>query len=421
MPIFNSLGSNYDCQDVCLSLKQLLWPDRRLKLQLQQKLEERFDGRARLLFNGRDAIEYVLKAYEIGSGDQVLTQAFSCSSVEEAIVRVGAEPIYFDLSAGQVRVQLEQVKTAYQQASNPKLVILQHTLGYADAEHEISRFCQKKDLLLVADLAQAVGSVNSQRQALGLEADAIVLSFGRDKLLDSIAGGAAIFKNEPSVYPSIPDWFELSHDLSNKEQVVKLLCYPLLTKTVRLSYELGIGELRLGKFLHKLFKKTNLIWTAMRSPHKHFQSFPAYFAPLALRRLENLDMQLEHRRKVAHFYFNRLHNIQNSLHLPITRQMISYGSNLRFPVEVNSAQAKKSLINYLKRNQVYVADSWYRQVVDSGSVQFETAYQPGSCPNAEKMAKTIVNLPTHRLVNLSRAEKIYQLIQKWIQNYHAKN
>jgi dTDP-4-amino-4,6-dideoxygalactose transaminase len=132
-------------------------------------------------------------------------------------------------------------------------------------------------------------------------------------------------------------------------------------------------------------------------------------------------MQLEHRRKVAHFYFNRLHNIQNSLHLPITRQMISYGSNLRFPVEVNSAQAKKSLINYLKRNQVYVADSWYRQVVDSGSVQFETAYQPGSCPNAEKMAKTIVNLPTHRLVNLSRAEKIYQLIQKWIQNYHVEN
>jgi dTDP-4-amino-4,6-dideoxygalactose transaminase len=421
MPIFNSLGSNYDCQDIYLSLKQLVWPDRRLKFELQQKLEEKFDGRARLLFNGRDAIEYVLKAYEIGPGDQVLTQAFSCSSVEEAILRVGAEPLYFDLSPGQVRVQLEQVKTAYQQASNPKLVILQHTLGYADAEHEISRFCQEKDLLLVADLAQAVGAVNLQRQPLGLEADAIILSFGRDKLLDGIAGGAAIFKNEPSVYPSIPDWFELPHDLSNKKQVVKLLCYPLLTKLVRLSYALGVGKLRLGKFLHKLLKKTNLIWTAMRSPHQHFQSFPAYFAPLVLRRLESLDVQLEHRRKVAHFYFNRLNNIQNSLHLPVTRQMISYGSNLRFPVEVNSAQAKKSLINYLKRNQVYVADSWYRQVVDSGSVQFETAYQPGSCPNAEKMAKTIVNLPTHRLVHLSQAEKICQLIRKWIQNYHVEN
>ncbi len=421
MPIFNSLGSNYDCQDIYLSLKQLVWPDRRLKFELQQKLEEKFKGETRLLFNGRDAIEYILKAYEIGPGDQVLTQAFSCSSVEEAIVRVGAEPIYFDLSPGQMRVELDPVKAAYQQASNPRLVILQHTLGYVDAEDKISRFCQEKDLLLVADLAQAVGAVNSQRLPLGLAADAIVLSFGRDKLLDSITGGAAIFKSQPPVYPSIPDWFELSHDLSNKQQVVKLLCYPLLTKIVRLTYLLGVGELRLGKFLHKLLKKLKLIWTAMRSPHEQLQSFPAYFAPLALRRLENLDAQLEHRRKIAHFYFNRWQNIQNLLRLPITRQMISYGANLRFPVELNDARAKSSLLHYLKKHQIYVADSWYRQVVDSGSIQFKSVYQPGLCANAEKMAKRIINLPTHRLVRLEQAEKICQLIKKWSQTYYAKN
>lgn len=418
-PIFNSLGSNYDRTDIWLSLKQLVWPNRRLKFKLKKKLEDKFDGKVKLLFSGRDAIEYLLKAYDIGKGDDVLTQAFSCSSVEEAILRVEARPVYFDLKKDQLQTSLKQVKKAYKLSQNAKAVILQHTLGYADEVGQIKHFCDENDLLLIEDLAQAVGAVDQARTALGAAADAVILSFGKDKILDGITGGAAIFKTNLKKQPKIPDWFALPRDLSNKRLVVKLLIYPCLTRKIRLTYSFG-----LGKVLHRLAKKLKIIWTPIVSPHKHYQSYPAYFAPFVIKRLNQLEQQLSHRRKIAHYYFNQLKDCPQ-LSLPITQKDISHGTNLRFPLQLEKARQDNrelsNLINHLAKNQVYISDRWYRQPVDSGSVDFSSQYQPGSCPQAEVFSRSLLNLPTHRSIKIKQAEKITNLIMNWIDCRHEKN
>ncbi len=412
MAIFNSLGSNYDAVDVWLSLKQLLWPNRQLKLKLKQQLEDKFEGEARLLFSGRDAIEYLLTAYELKEGDEVLTQAFSCSSVEEAIVRVGAQPVYFDLGPNQLPTKLEQIQKSYQSAENPKLVILQHTLGYVDDVPEIKSFCEEKNLILVEDLAQSAGALDKNREPAGTHADAVILSFGRDKILDGISGGAAIFKTKPHKFPKIPDWFELSHDLSNKKQVTRLLFFPFFSQIIRMTYDLGIG-----KGLHWACKKTKLIWTPIKSLHKSYQSYPAYFAPLVLRRLDELDVQLQHRRKIAHYYYNRLTDV-NAIKIPVAQKDISYGANLRFPILMHNLQHLKKLVQYLQQNQVFIADRWYKHPVDSGSVEFDSRYQSNSCPLAEKYSRTLLNLPTHKDIQINEAEKIVSLIINWIDSHY---
>jgi len=57
-----------------------------------------------------------------------------------------------------------------------------------------------------------------------------------------------------------------------------------------------------------------------------------------------------------------------------------------------------------------LADRWYRAPVDSGSLARPTVYQTGSCPNAEAVAKKIVNLPTHINVEIKDAQRICRLI-----------
>ncbi len=410
MTIFNSLGSNYVLRDALLALRELIWPNQKSKIELKKKLESEFVGKAVLLFGGRDAIEYCLKAYGVKRNDSVLTQAFSCSSIEEAINRTGARAEYFDLSPGSIKSTITQVEQAYARSKNPKVLILQHGLGYVDDVEQIKEFCLKKKLILIEDLAQAVGAVDSRGNKVGSFADAIILSFGRDKILDAISGGAVIFKSSSNVSYTMPrliDWFELSHDWKNKRQVLKLLLYPTLTLVIRSTYSVG-----LGKLIHRLAQKSKLMESSIISSHSSYQSFPAYFAPLAINKLSSIDVQLEHRRKISLYYLQELKSNKNYQVL-VDKRAIKQGTNLRFPVMFSSPNKLSSAIKYLKTKNVFLADRWYKAPVDSASQVFASDYQLGSCPNAEKLSKQLLNLPTHQQIGQKEASKIIQTIKNW--------
>ena len=401
MSIFNSLGSNYRLSEVLLSCCQLLDKGNKSYQKIIKQLEQFYQGKATFLFNGRDAIEYCLKAYGVKSGDQVLTQAFSCSSIEESIQRVGAKAVYFDLAPGKVKTSSAQIKEAFLKATNPKAVILQHTLGYSDEVDEITKLCHQNDLILIADLAQAVGAVGLDGSCLGLESDAIVLSFGRDKILDAVVGGAVIFretKNKPEVYPPIP---------SNKKNLLLLHLYPCLTFKIRLFYNLGVG-----KILHWLCLKANLIQTSIKSPHFHYQAYPKKFSRLLLDRWCHLDKQLEHRCQIATIYLKNLKEV-DKIKLLVNQTEVKQGTNLRFPLLLDSKKSIQSLIVYLADHGIYLSDRWYRQPVDSGSLDFESDYVLGSCPEAELLSKRVINLPTHQNLNPEQAERISKLIINW--------
>ncbi|MGI6455399.1 MAG: DegT/DnrJ/EryC1/StrS family aminotransferase [bacterium] len=38
---------------------------------------------------------------------------------------------------------------------------------------------------------------------------------------------------------------------------------------------------------------------------------------------------------------------------------------------------------------------------------------PGSCPEAEKAAQQVINLPTHRKTSLQEAERVLEFLQKF--------
>ncbi|KUK79372.1 MAG: DegT/DnrJ/eryc1/StrS aminotransferase [Microgenomates bacterium 39_7] len=408
--IFNSLGSNYSLEDALLALKELTWPNQKSKMELKQKLQKEYGGEVILLFSGRDAIEYCLKAYGIKKNDTVLSQAFSCSSIEEAVNRVGAKVEYFDLSPDAINTTLSQVKLAHDRSSNPKVIILQHGLGYVDEIVKIKEFCLKNDLILIEDLAQAVGADDDLGGKVGSYGDAVILSFGRDKILDGITGGAVIFRTNSKVPYSLPeltDWFELEHDRQNKKQVLKLLLYPSFTFIIRSTYRIGVG-----KMIHRLAKKGNLMASSIISTHDNYQSFPTYFAPLVIRKLETINSQLNHRRKISLQYYQQL-TLNNLFEPLVDQKAINRATNLRFPLLLDSEEALNSLIDFLKTREIYLEDRWYKSPVDSGSLEFASSYQSGSCPNAEKLSKRLLNLPTHHGLSVKEANKIIDAIKCW--------
>src|SRR5258708_9097790 len=84
-----------------------------------------------LFYKGRDAIEFALRVLEIGKEDVVLTQAFTCHAIEEAIVRAGTVPTFVDLAEGEMNPSVQTIQNAVKEKKIdiPKALIIQHTLG----------------------------------------------------------------------------------------------------------------------------------------------------------------------------------------------------------------------------------------------------------------------------------------------------
>lgn len=397
-PVFNSLGSNYDFRFVLMAFRFLLFPPSQNKVaQLKRRLEEKYGGRAYAFYKGRDAIEFSLRSLGIGAGDEVITQAFACFAVEEGIVRVGAAPVYADISADSANLSLETIRAVYERHPKVKAVLVQHTFGYPAPIEEIAAWCRQKKVLLLEDLAQAFGATTNGHE-VGMFGDAVVFSFGRDKVIDAVSGGACILRANHEVITlgqAVP-----------QGALVRDLLYPLITWMIRAFYSLGVGKLT-----HWVAKRLGLLASPVVSPTKQMAALPASLAGLVLDRLAVVNKDLEHRRRMAAIYLESLQRFSF-----VTHTDVKLGANLRFSVLTENPQG---LIRFLAKHHVYIADRWYRHAVDSGSLRLSSAYEDETCPRAEMLAQRIVNLPTHRGVTDSDAREIAVLSKKYLETYEC--
>lgn len=398
-PIFNSLGSNYTWDFARLALKSWLTAKTSSLDKLEQALLSNWPGKQIILTaKGRDAIELGLRGLGIGVGDFVMTQAFSCVAVEEAIIRAGARPIYYDLAQASLAPSINSLEAARQawlkqnvHLSSIKSIILQFSLGTPAEIKEIALWCRKHQIKLIIDLAQSVGGVDEQERLLGLTADVIVFSFGRDKILDSVSGGAVIFQKTTNA-----NLHSKVTSVAGSLEVLKNASYPFLTNVIRSSFGFGVG-----KVLLKLLNATGWFYSPVIASHSEPYALHPLYAELVLHRLTTWQMELKHRRQVAAIYHAKLASFS-----PLKDMDIVNGANQRYAVLVDDPA---QFVAYMKKHQIYISDRWYRAPVDSGSLARPTLYQPGSCPNAEKLSQQIVNLPTHINVNLQDAKRIAKL------------
>lgn len=402
--IFNSLGSNYSPEFVKKSKNLLFspwsWGGQNPKEELVKTLKKRFAAEEVILtYKGRQAITLILNTLGLKQGDEVILQAFTCWAVEEGIRNSGCKPVFADTTGGSLNPSVTNLINAYKKATKPKAVLIQHTLGLPADIKAIKAFCAKNDLYLIEDLAHSFGSTDNLGVPLGTHSDAVALSFGRDKIIDAVSGGAAVFKKAPLNTPVLPN-------ISKKQIIIDLL-YPSVTQIIRKTHHSIVG-----KIIHKLLKKTPLLITPIQSTTTASASLPAPHAQLVLHSLSNLDSQLHHRQQVVKAYLGELEKPNIPSNLPPNR--VNY---LRFPMLVKN---RGSLITHLKSFRYYIPDTWYRKTIDTGSLVSKIShYQPGSCPNAENLSEQIINLPTHINISPKEATKLAILINQYVHSHQS--
>lgn len=422
-PIFNSLGSNYSSEVVKLASKNVRDPfrdDDHVLSRLEEELERRFDGVALLVYKGRDAIELALKAVmHFGASKKhiapaVLTQGLACHAIEEGILRAGYKPVYVDLEkqtlGPSVRTLEEGLRDAKAHGLEVQAVFIQHTLGYANPVPEIRRFCDRYGLVLIEDLAQSFGAQDAAGNVLGSQADIVICSFGRDKVIDAVSGGAVIVKHKSFRVPhrEVLGWKSgvAPTAFPPKSIARKEMIYPRLTEWIRSTHAIG-----LGKLLFQLAKSLRLLTSPIASPTQQTTALPASYARLVLWQLEHLEKQLAHRRQIARIYGEALADVPGAQCLARVDEL-DRDIHLRVPLLFDDPTAMSAVINACQAERIYISDRWYRSVVDSGSLNYATRYQQKSCPVAEYTASRVLNLPTHRYITVQDAQRIVRVIRQ---------
>lgn len=397
-PVFLSLGSEY--QPILLREQARLLLSQPTASEVTRQMNDvlavffpELTERAYTLY-GRDAIELGLRAVRIGQGDQVLTQAFSCQAVPRAIERAGAEAVFVDIDEQTMNPTIETLSAALKRAPRARAVIIQHTLGLPADTQGIRQWCTEHHLLFIEDLAQAFGGVDATGQHLGYTADMVILSFGKNKILDATSGGACLIRPEQVQDGKHLKQFSTFSDISLK---FSKRLYPFVTAAIRNFYTSGVG-----KIVFIVARKTGILSSPVIEEKPIVQSCPVLAGAWALVQLTNLQKQLTHRKKIAALYIEGL-----SRHMLGTASQYARGSCLRFVMRVANPDA---LSNYCKQRQLFIFDRWYRHVVDSGSLGYPNSYVKGTCPNAEKLTQLVINLPTHEYVQKKDAAAIVQML-----------
>ena len=143
--------------------------------------------------NGMDALEIILRAMDVGPGDEVITTSMTAFATVLAILRSGATPVLADIDPDTGLLSLESVVRCL--SCKTKAVVLVHLYGQVRDIKAWQSFCEDKKVHLVEDCAQAHGASINGRRA-GSWGDAGAFSFYPTKNLGALGDAGCITSDD---------------------------------------------------------------------------------------------------------------------------------------------------------------------------------------------------------------------------------
>ncbi len=142
--------------------------------------------------SGTDALILSLRACGIGRGDEVITTPYTFYATVEAILQVGALPVFVDIHDRTYNIDVEQLQLALSEKT--KAVIPVHLFGLPANLQEIRAFADRHNLVVIQDACQAAGAAY-HGQPIEAWGDLICLSFYPTKNLGACGDGGMILTN----------------------------------------------------------------------------------------------------------------------------------------------------------------------------------------------------------------------------------
>jgi dTDP-4-amino-4,6-dideoxygalactose transaminase len=150
--------------------------------------------------SGLDALEFALRAYGVGPGDEVITAANTFIATVLAIMATGARPILVDADRETYNIDPAALEAAI--TSKTKAIMPVHLYGQPADMRPILDIARKRGLIVIEDAAQAHGAWYDGRRA-GALGHAAGFSFYPAKNLGAYGDGGMVVTNDAAAAEKI--------------------------------------------------------------------------------------------------------------------------------------------------------------------------------------------------------------------------
>jgi dTDP-4-amino-4,6-dideoxygalactose transaminase len=370
----------------------------------------RFFGAERAFgfWKGRVALYALLQSLDVNQGDEVVLPGYTCVMNVNPIKYIGAKPIYVDIEPDTFNMNANLLEEKI--TSKTKVIIAQHTYGYPCEMDAIMDIAQSKGISVIEDCCLALGSKYKGKLA-GTFGRAGYFSFQWNKPYTTGLGGMVITSQRQlaerieslladEMRPP-PGWEVLM--LRAQLIIYKLLVYPRTTALAQ-------------NVFRYLTKKGAVVGSSSASEYEpvkaddFFKGMSAVQARSGIRRLGKIEANIFHRRKMAQLYDELLVDRgwrSNKYDRDLTEPVL-----VRYPVRITE---KRKALGQAAKAGIELG-SWFEcplHPIETPLASYD--YESGMCPEAERAAGQVVNLPLHPRANEKTVVKTVKFITGFTQ------
>ena len=318
---------------------------------------------------GHAALHLAMLLFDIGKDDEIITPSFNNIADFQAILAVGAKPVFCDVLEDTLCIDLDKAEALI--INKTKVIIVMDYDCFLCDHDKAKKIGKAHNIKIIHDAAHSFGAVYKGLHCGNL-ADATMFSFDPVKSITCLDGGALIVKTE--------------------EEVEKLHQMRLV----------GMGQPAAVMYGNQRAWTYNVEQLGFRYHMSNMH------AAIGLAQLSKFDEIVESRRYACSFYDSQLKDVVE-LKVPLA----DYSFVVPFLYYIRVPKGKrKDFIDWMKLEGVDLGIHWQ----PGHWFELFKNCKSGDLSVTEKIAYEIVSLPLHSKMNLSDLEKITRKIREFF-NY----
>lgn len=288
---------------------------------------------------GLDAIYLILKAMEIGAGDEVIVPSNTFIATALAVSYCGATPVFVEPKIETYNIDVARIEEAI--TSKTRAIIAVHLQGRPADMDAVNVIAEKYNLKVIEDAAQAHGAkYNGNR--VGTLSDASAFSFYPGKNLGALGDAGCVVTNDDEIATKVR----------------------------------ALGNYGSDYKYHHIYKGTN----------SRLDELQAAFLRV---KLPHLDEWNDARRKIAYRYLNEINNPLIKLPMPSSNDFEHI-----YHVFAIRCDRRDELEVFLKDNGIGTVKHYPVPMHLQGAYA-DLNIKEGELPIAEEISKTILSIPMY--------------------------
>lgn len=362
-----------------------------------EEFEQRFaeiigDGQAASFAAGRMGFYALMRVLGIKTGDEVILQGATCSVMVNAVLRIGASPVYADIDPetfGSSAKAIEKVLTF-----QTKMIVAQHSFGIPCDIQPIVELAQAKNIFLLEDCALTLGS-KLNGVVCGNFGNAALFSTDHSKPLNTLTGGLlytkkkSLFKKLKGIQKNAPQLPQCKKNALWKQLLFeRKYCRPDRYGKMKL-----ISVIRTKIGLSKRPFLDGDFGSVPSTKYPYPAKMPTFLTVLGINELQHWKETALSRKN---FLSQLLNIIDNPAGVHQKNLFVVYQDSKRDIIPLRLAWSPGNGDALRKELSHFVDTSWtwfMQPVVATDETLEKFGYRSGTCPISERFGARMVNLP----------------------------